>query len=147
MRKIENILKIYLLFGGLYFIIEAIIHISNIKLISVESVWSKSAYLYARLINQLYGLSALFISGLSLIALTDIYKYKKTIIFAAFWALIHGLYLIYISLSEDFVKTFLNFPSLNLWVDFYDSFLGLEAALLIGYSLLVFLWISKGHKK
>lgn len=146
MSKIENILKIYLLFGGFYFITEAIIHISNIKLISVESFWPKSAYLYARLINQLYGLSALFISGLSLIALTDIYKYKKTIIFAAFWALIHGLYLIYISLSEDFVKTFSETPSLNLWSDFYNIFLGLEAAMLIGYTSVVYLWVSKGSK-
>lgn len=140
-------MKAFLLFGCAYFLFEFIIHFLNIRLWGVEAVWSPAAQTYATIMNQFYGSLALFISILLFLMQKNMAKYKSIIILTGLWTLFHGLFLIYLSLVNDFSRVFAGLPQLTLWFPFYNQYLLLEALVLFSYALTVWRWIGKKDGK
>lgn len=126
---------------------EAILYLFNIRLYSVETVWSDSALSYAKLTNQFLGSCFLFISLLAFEAQKNIEKYQPLIKISGLWAIFYGFLLVFLSLSKDFSQAFNNLSSLYVWLPFYNQYLLLEAVFLIAYSMVVFLWISQKDGK
>ncbi|MBU1000042.1 hypothetical protein KKE78_01415 [Patescibacteria group bacterium] len=143
----KNILRGFLIGGGIYLFLEAVLYLFNIRLYSVETVWPDSAVSYARLINQFLGSCFLFMVILAFEVQKNIEKYQPVIKTSGLWALFYGFLLIFISLSKDFSQAFNSLSSLYVWFPFYNQYLLLEAVFLIAYSMVVFLWISKKDGK
>lgn len=141
-----RIMRAFLLFGSAYFFLEFVIHFFNIRLWGLEDLWPVSARSYASILDQFYGSMALFIAGLLFIIQKDFKKYSRIIFLTSVWAFLHGLFLIYLSLSQDFSQSFASLPQLTLWLPFYNQFLLLEATALLGYALTVWLWIKKHER-
>lgn len=142
----KNILRGFLFFWGIYALLEAILYLFNIRLYSVEGIWPDSALSYAKLVNQFLGSFFIFISLLVFEAQRNVEKYQPLIKMSGVWAILYGFLLIFLSLSKDFAQVFNNLASLYVWFPFYNQYLLLEAAFLIAYSAVVFLWIKKDDK-
>lgn len=136
MRLFINILAVYLIGDGL-------IHLLNIRLNSILNVWPSSAISYAVLLNSIYASFIFLAASLILIAQTNLKKYKDLILISAIWAIFHGILLIYLSLTQNFMISFANAPSLSVWMSFYDKYLIFEAIISFIYAILVFLWRNK----
>lgn len=139
-KHLRVTLRAILIFGCAYFLLLAVIHLSNIRLASVENEWPKSALVYGKLISQLFGSFALLIALILFVIQKDLEKYRSLLIVSAVWALAHAVFLIYFSFEEDFVREFSSTPSLYVWLPFYSQNLRLEAGLMLLYTLLVFIW-------
>lgn len=142
-KNIEKILRGFLFFGFLYFLFEAVLYLSNIRIIDVGINWPESAKVYARLINQVLGSFELLISVLCFELQRDIKKYVRLIKISGFWALLHASVLIMLTLSSNFTKVFSGIPSLYVWAPFYNQYIFFEAGLLIFYAAVVMLWSRK----
>lgn len=138
-KKIEKTLRIFLTFLAIYLILDGGIHLFNIRLQSVTNIWPLSALSYASFINALYASFVFLTAGLVLTAQASLKKYKSLILVSGFWAIFHGLLLIYLSLTQNFP---LNLPSLYVWLPFYNLYLVAEALLSFIYATLVFIWIK-----
>lgn len=133
-------LKVMLLIGGVYLFFDSAIHFFDIKLLNVNSGWPVSAISYARLMDKVAGAFILLAAVGAFILYKNLEKYRKLIYLSALWSLFLGLTLIYLSLSTDYSDVFSLMPSLNFWLPFYGQYLLLEAAALISYSVVVYLW-------
>ena len=138
-----NILRGFLIFGGCYFIFDALLHFSNLKLTSVENVWSVSALNYGRLINFLYASFVLLAASIAFAIQTDLKKYQTIILISAIWALLHGLILLGLVWTQDYQQIFTQFPSLLVWLPFYREYLSFSSLLLFLYSGMVYLYFKK----
>ena len=123
---------------------DALVHLFDIKLIDVQNSWSGLSLVYGQFIDHLYASFAILASILAIIASQNLDKYKTLIKISGFWALFHGLLLIYTSLTVNF-NIFKDTPSVFVWMPFYNSYLILEGIFLIGLSLVIYLWAKK-HK-
>lgn len=139
----EKILKVYLIFGGLYFIFDGLLHLSNIKLASVIGIWPQSALIYAKLVSILYA-SFIILSGvMALFLQSDLKKYKPLVVISSIWALFHGAILLFLITTEGYGQIFEGFDSLLVYLPFYEGYLTLNALLLFSFSGLVYLWWRK----
>lgn len=144
-NKLEIFLKYYLLITSIYLLGDGLVHVFDIKLISVLD-WPQAPLIYSRFIGHLYGLFASLAALLGLEAARDLKKYKNFLYIVAIWLIIYGSHLIYISLTTDFKIIFKDTPSIFVWMDFYNLYLIFEAGLCFIFSILVFLW-SKAQNK
>jgi uncharacterized membrane protein YozB (DUF420 family) len=135
-------LRFFIIVLGIYLIGDGLIHLLNIKLGSVKGIWPQSAFSYAILLNSIYASFVFLVSSLILIAQKDLKKYKSLILVSSVWSVFHGGLLIYLSVTQNFMVSFYNLPSLYVWMSFYDKYLIFEALLAFAYALLVFLWIK-----
>lgn len=145
-KNIEKILRGFLIFGFLYFLFEAILYLFNIRTIDVGINWPESAKVYARLISQVLGSFELLISVLCFELQRDIKKYARLIKISGFWALLHAVELIMLTLTNNFTKVFSGMPSLYVWADFYNQYIFFEAGLLLFYAAVVMFWSHKDGK-
>lgn len=143
--NIEKLLRGYINLLGIYLIIDGAIHLFNIRLQSVVNVWPQSALSYATLLNVIYASFVFLAATLVFVAQKDLKKYKTLIMISAIWAFIHGLLLIFLSLTQNFSANFLILSSLSVWIPFYDQYLLLESFLAFVYVVLVFIWIKNNH--
>lgn len=136
-----------MIFGFLYFLFEAVLYLSNIRLSDVNTSWPESAKVYARLINLVLGSFELFLSVLCFELQTNLKKYAKLIKISGFWALIHAAVLIILSIGNNFTNIFSGIPSLYVWVPFYNQYVFFEGFILVSYSLAVYLWLKIDEKR
>lgn len=133
----KTFLRLFLIFLAGYLAIDALIHLFNIRLLSVDGIWPTSALIYARLINAIYA-SFVFLASLLLIVIcSDLTKYKKLLKISVFWAVFHGVLLITLAFGQNFSAEFVKFPSLLVWIPFYNQYLMFEGLLSFVYVVLV----------
>lgn len=142
-KNFEKILRVFLNILAVYLILDGIIHLFNIRLQSVADVWPKSALSYAALLDMIYASFVFLAALLLLVVQKSLKKYQNLILASSIWAIFHGLLLIYLSFTQNFTDNFSNFPSLYIWMPFYDQYLLVEASLAFIYAILVFIWIKK----
>ena len=139
----EKLVRGFLIFAGVYFIFDGLLHISGIKLLSVAGVWPESAISYANILNYLYSSFIFLAAAFALVLQRDINKYKSLIIVSAFWALLHGFGLLFLVWTQNYQQIFQNLPSLLVWLPIYREYLTANAILLFIYSLTVYLWVRR----
>ncbi len=142
-KILEKLLKGFLILGGAYFIFDALLHFSGVKLSSTLDVWSISATSYANFIDYLYGSFVILAAAFSFIIQTDLKKYKTLVIASAFWALFHAILLLFLVWTNNYQQVFQNLYSLLVWLPFYKEYLSFNAVLLLIYSGLVYKWVTK----
>lgn len=145
-KNIEKFLRGFLIFGFLYFLFEAVLYLSNIRLSDVNTSWPESAKVYAGLINHVLGSFELLLSVLCFELQTNLKKYAKLIKISGFWALIHAAVLIILSIGNNFTNIFSGIPSLYVWTYFYNQYIFFEAGLLLFYAAVVMFWSRKNGK-
>lgn len=139
----EKILKVYLIFGGVYFIFDGLLHLSGIKLASVVNSWPRSALVYAKLVNYLYA-SFIILSGtMALFLQSDLKKYHSLVVISGIWAFFHGVILLFLITTAGYGQIFKGFDSLLVYLPFYEGYLTLNALLLFSFSMLVYFWRRK----
>lgn len=141
-KNIERILRFLVIFWGVYLTFEGILYFFNIRLADVKNIWPTSAALYSELIGKVLGSMFLFTAAIVFDIQRNLLKYRNFIKLSMFWGLFHGGVLIWLSLSNNYVEVFKNWPSLYLWSPFYNQYVTLEGVVLIGYSVLVYLWLK-----
>lgn len=147
-RKSQSVLKGLLFLGAIYLFFDSFIHFFDIKLLDVNNAWPLSAIAYAHLLDKISGAYILLIAIFALILRNNLEKYRVLVYFSAVWTLFLGLTFIFISLSTDYSHVFEFIPSLAFWLPFYKIYLLIEAAVLIFYSAVVYLWFrSKTNEK
>lgn len=141
MRKnLPKLVRAYLIFGAFYMLVESLVHFSNVKLLSVNSIWPKTAVTFTAFMSILYASTALFLSAFLLILQTNIQKYQQLIRFIALYALFHGGLMLVASFNSPFDQIYKGLPSLALWIPYYNFYLIFEAMLLFGFTILVYFW-------
>ncbi len=136
----EKLLRGFLNFAGIYFIFDALLHFSGIKLASVNGVWPSSAISYAHLLNYIYASFVILAALIAFIIQKDPIKYKSIIKLSAIWAIFHGVILLTLVWTQNYQQIFQDLPSLLVWLPIYREYLVFNAILLFIYSLLVYLW-------
>lgn len=136
-------LKGLLIFGSLYFTVDGLIHLFNIKLISVESAWPKSAIAYSILLDSIYASFIFLAAAIAVVLQADLKKNKTAIFVTSVWAIWHGWLLIFLSFSLDLVRISSSLPSLHLWFPFYDQYLIFQGSLLLVYAVVALVWFKK----
>ena len=144
--KIQNILRIFLLFLGIYLAVDGLVFLSNVRLQSAYHLWPSSAFSYAYLTNAMAAAFMFLASYVAFIIQKDPKKYQNLISASALWAFFFGLLLIYLSSTQNLMSNFSNLPSLYVWMPFYNWYLVFEALLSFAYAGLVFIWL-KGMKQ
>lgn len=142
-KTIGKILRIFLVFLGIYLTCEALLAFFNIRLIDINNIWLTSATVFSHFIGFVLGSMFLFAAVMVLEIQRDLLKYKSLVVLSSFWALFHGGLLIYLSFAHDYLKIYQNMSSLFIWIPFYNQFLILEGTVLIIYSILVWVWAKK----
>lgn len=142
-KKIEKLLHLVIIFLGLYLLFESFLYFFDIRLMDVKAIWMPSATTYAKLIEKVLGSAFLFIAVIVLFEVQkDLPKYKNFIKISAIWALLHGILLIYLSFSQNYIEVFKSFPSLMVWFPLYDKYVAFEGIVIICFSILVFFWVK-----
>lgn len=139
-KKLTKLVRLYLILGALYMLNEGVIHISNIRLTDIASIWPPSAITYASWMSIFYGSFSIFLSALFFVIQKGLEKYKQIIKLLAVFALFHGSILLFGSLTVNFNEIYQASPSLSFWLPSYHLFLLVEVALLFSFSLLVYFW-------
>lgn len=142
----QNLLRFFLIFAAIYLIVDGIIHFLNIRLSSVLGIWPKSAIVYATLLNTIYASFVFLVAILILAAQKDLQKNKTLIFYSAIWALFHGFLLVNLALTQNFNTDLSDFPSLLVYLPFYNQYLLFEALLAFSYGILVYLWFKDSKK-
>lgn len=142
-RFIKTALRVLVIFWGIYLFFEGILYFFNIRLVDIKNIWPASATLYSELIGKVLGSVFLFIAAVAFDIQRNLLRYKNFIRLSGFWAIFHGGVLIWLSLSNNYVEVFKNLPSLHVWSSFYNQYVILEGMVLLGYAVLVFLWLGK----
>lgn len=132
-----------MIFGFFYFLFEAILYLSNVRLTDVNTAWPQSAKVYAGLVNQVLGSFELLLSVICFELQKDVKKYAGLIKISGIWALVHALVLILLAAGNNFTNIFAPTPSLYVWTPLYNQYVFFEAGLLIFYSVIVILWSRK----
>lgn len=138
----EKLLRGCLIFAGIYFIFDAFLHLSNIKLSSVLGIWPASAVSYAHLLNYIYASFVLLVAAFAFIIQKDPKKYRSLIMISSIWAVFHGVILLTLVWTQNYQLTFKIFPSLLVWLPFYREYITLNAVLFFLYSGVVYLWFK-----
>lgn len=138
---IEKILRFFLIFGGGYFLFDALLHFLGIKLSSVVGVWPESSISYGSLINYIYASFVILAALIAFILANNLKKYKSIIGFSAIWALFHAALLLFLVLTQNYQQIFKDLPSLLVWLPFYREYLALNAIVLLTYSGVVYIWL------
>ncbi len=147
-KKIEKLLRLVIILLGLYLLFESFLYFFDIRLMDVKAVWSSQAIVYAKLIEEVLGSTFLFIAVIILFEVQkNMLKYKNFIKISALWALLHGILLIYLSFSQNYIEVFKSFPSLMVWFPLYDKYVAFEGIVIICFSMLVYLWIKTNEQK
>lgn len=141
-KKIQNILRSFLVLGAIYLLADAFIHFFDIKLVDVDNNWSASALVYARLLGKISGMFMLLTATVVFVIHQDLEKYRLIVYLSAIWTFLLGLTFIYLSMSTDYFRIFNFLPSLSFWLPFYREYLLLESGALIFYSAIVYLWFK-----
>lgn len=141
-KIVERLLRILLNFLVVYLILDGVIHLLNIRLQSVANIWPASAISYATLLDFIYASFVFLAAMLLLVAQKSLTKYKSLIFISSIWAVFHGLLLVRLSFTQDFMNKFAGLPSLYVWMPFYDQYLIIEAFLAFVYAALVFIWLK-----
>lgn len=142
-NQMQRLIRLILFFLALYLIGDGVIHLFNIRLNSVVGIWSNSAISYATLLNAIYASFVFLAAILILVVQFSLKKYKNLILASSIWALFHGLLLIYLTSTQNFLSNFSNLPSLYFWMPFYNQYLLFEAFLSFAYAILIFIWSKK----
>ena len=142
MNRAEKVLKIFIIFWGFYLFLEGFSYLSDIRLMDTKALWLPSSAAYAELTGQILGSVFLLMAILAFEVQRNVNKYKNFVIISGFWSILHGGLLIYLSISQNYLKAFLKIPSLYVWLPFYNQYLFLEGVVLIIYSLIVYIWIK-----
>lgn len=132
-KKWEKLARSVILVGGCYFLAESIIHATNIRLIQVTSIWPTSALVFTSWMSEYYASFALLAALFLFIVQSDMHKYKIFVRLTGIWGLLHGILLIYKSVSVDFSSAYDGLPSLAVWISSYNEYLLFEACLLFIY--------------
>ncbi len=138
-KKVEKILRFLLIFGGCYFVFDGLLHISGIKLSSVDS-WPEGALGYANLINSIYASFVFLAAAFIFVIQKDLSKYKSLVVATGVWALFHALLLLFLVWSNNYQQIFQNSPSLLVWLPIYREYLTMNSVLLVIYSITVYFW-------
>lgn len=136
---IKLLLKWYLIAASIYLIFDGLVHVFDIKLIDAIS-WPQPAFVYSKFIGNLYGAFAILAGLFGIEASRNLEKYRNFLYIAAVWSLAHAVYLLYSSLSINFVGIFNQTQSVYFWIPFYNSYLLFEAGLLVTFALMVFIY-------
>lgn len=128
-----------LIFGGVYFIFDGLLHLSGVKLSSVNN-WPSAAISYANLINFIYASFIILAACFVFVIQKDLKKYKSFVILSGIWAIFHGLILIFLVWTNNYQQIFQNYPSLLAWLPIYREYLTFNSLLLFVYSITVYLW-------
>lgn len=142
-KTFEGILRGLIIFASFYFLFEALLYLFNIRLLEVKALWPLPASTYAKYVGRVLGSMFLLLSIFTFEIQRDLRKYRRLIILSSIWALFDGLLLFYLSFAQDFVKIYQNTPSLYVWFPGYNQFVYSEGAMLVFYSVLVYLWARK----
>ena len=146
-KKTEKLLRWVIIFLGLYLLFESFLYFFDIRLTDVNSVWSPQAIVYSKLVEKVLGSAFLFIGIIILFEVQkNLLKYRNFIKLSAIWTLLHGTLLIFLSLSQNYLEVFKNFPSLRVWFPLYDKYVALEGILVILFSILAFFWVNNTHE-
>ena len=140
--KAQKLLRVFLNILAIYLVGDGAIHLLNIRLQSVQNVWPQSALSYAVLLNGIYASFVFLVAILVLVVQKDLKKYKSLIFASAIWSLFHGLLLTYLTLNQNFISSFLSYPSLYVWMPFYNQYLLFEAFLAFVYVILVLIYLK-----
>lgn len=138
-KDLNKMIRGFLILGGFYFVTDALVHLFNIKLLSVND-WNSQALVFSKFVSQLFGSAGLLIALLCFEVQRDLGKYQRIITLSAFWAFFYGLFLITSSLQINFVQEFRGMPSVYVWMEYYNFYLILEGLLLLTFSITVFFW-------
>ena len=141
-KNLDKVLRVFLNLLAVYLVVDGTIHILNIRLQSVADIWPASALSYATLLNAIYASFVFLAAILVLVALSDLKKYKSLVLASSIWSVFHGLLLIYLNSSQNFMDNFSSLPSLHVWMPFYNYYLFFESLLSLIYAGLVFIWIK-----
>lgn len=133
-------MRIFLTVLAMYLIGDGAIHLLNIRLGSVINVWPVSAVSYAILLDSIYASFVFLAAALILVAQTDLKKYESLILVSGIWSILHGILLLYLNSTQHFAHDFFNYPSLLVWMPFYNQYLLFEALLSFVYAIVVFIW-------
>ncbi|MDD5147578.1 MAG: hypothetical protein PHV63_03490 [Candidatus Daviesbacteria bacterium] len=146
-KRIQNILRSFLVLGAIYLLADAFIHFFDIKLVDVNNNWPASAIVYARLLDKISGAFMLLIAIIVFVIHKDLEKYRLVVYLSAIWTFFLGLTFIYLNMSTDYSRIFNFLPSLSFWMPFYREYLLLESGALIFYSAIVYLWFkTRSHE-
>lgn len=137
--RIKTILKWYLLITSIYLIGDGLMHVFNIKLINAGA-WPEPSLVYSKNISFLFGMFAILAACFGIEASRNLKKYRNFLKIAGIWSIFYGVYLVYISITVDFIGIFEHSPSVYAWMPFYNSYLIFEAGLLFVLAILIFLY-------
>ena len=141
-KSTEKLLRLCLILWCFYLLFEATLYFFSFRLGDIQDVWPTSAIVYSRLLEKILGSLFVLIAVMTYFVQKDLNKYKTFIKVSAIWSLFHGSLLIFLGLTQNYVATFLKYPSLYVWFPFYNQYVILEGIVLIGYSVLVYLWLK-----
>lgn len=141
-KFIKNALRVLVIFWGIYLLFEGVLYFFNFRLVDAKNVWPASATLYSELIGKVLGSVFLFIAAVAFDIQRDLLKHRSFVKLSGFWGMFHGVVLIWLSLSNNFVEVFKNTPSLYVWFPFYNQYVVLEGIILISYSVFVYFWLK-----
>lgn len=142
-KKLEKLLRAFIIFWGIYLLFESFLYLFNIRLTDTKNLWLPQAFIYSKFIENMLGSVFLFVSIVVFEVQRDLNKYKTFIILSGIWTVFHGGLLIYLSKEQNYFRIYEKQPSLYVWFPQYNQYLFLEGAVLIIYSLMVYLWIKK----
>lgn len=143
---LEKAIRGLLIFGSVYFFVDGLIHLLNIKLISVQTVWPQSAIAYSILLDAIFASFIFLAACIALVLQSDLKKYKTAILVSSIWAIWHGLLLIFLSFNLNLVQLTITWPSVHLWFPFYDQYLAFQGYLLLLYPIVALIWFKKNEK-
>lgn len=140
MRNLGKIIRVYLIVGSVYLVIDSLIHLFDLRLTDVASSWPQDALEYSSLVNHIYASFVLLTAALAFEMQRDLKKYRSLLSISGVWALVHGLILLYESSRIDLVRYFDTSPSLAFWLPFYNYYLWGESMILIGFFILTMMY-------
>lgn len=128
-------------------IFEGLLYFFNIRLTDIKNIWPVSALVYAELIEKVLGSFLLFVAAVIIFEVQrNPLKYKNFIKIGGIWAFFHGLLLIFLSTTQNYLEVFKAYPSLFVWFPMYEKFVILEGVVAILFSILVYIWLKNEQK-
>lgn len=126
---------------------ESSLYLFGIRLSDVREIWPSSGVVYTELIEKVLGSTFLFVAIVIFEVQKNLLKYKTFMKLSAIWAFFHGILLIYLSLTQNYVEVFKDSPSLFVWFNLYDKYVFLEGIAAIGFSILVYFWLRNQNEQ
>lgn len=141
-----KLIKILLVIMGAYLMIDAVIHLTPLRLNDVKGVWPTNALIYSNFISQIYGSFALLFSLIAFGISREVERHRNIIFIIAAWSLFHGV-LIFYFLGSGVFDNFGPHPSLYVYIKpIYKVVTLLEGIYLIFFALVVAFSRIKNNK-